>query len=82
MRLGADALEQPRHDVDLDVERLELADRLERGLVRVARERDDHPLDVEQLDVEGHVPHAPDDVQVADVGAPLGRVVVDEADDG
>ena len=81
MRLRRHSLEQPRHEVDLDVERLELADRLERRLVRVARERDDHPLDVEQLDVQRDVPHAADDREVADVRPPLGRVVVDEADD-
>ena len=53
--LGRHSLEQPRHEVDLHVERLELADRLECGLVRVARERDDHPLDVEQFDVQRDV---------------------------
>jgi len=45
---GPDELEESWHDVDLHVEILEGAKRLERFLVRVARERDDHPLDIEE----------------------------------
>ena len=45
---GPDELEEARHDVDLHVEIIEGAKRLERLLVRVARERDDHPLDIEE----------------------------------
>ena len=48
--LGPEHLEQARHDVDLDVEAVQLADDRERLGVRRLREGDDHALDVERAD--------------------------------
>src|SRR6266704_2509845 len=42
-----DDLEEARHDVDLNVERLERAEEIQEIVLGVARERDDHTLDIE-----------------------------------
>jgi hypothetical protein len=75
-------LEQPGHDVDPEaVELLQHSHQLERFLMGVARERDDHALDVELLDQAGHIVERPENRNVGDVIARLLRCRVDEADD-
>src|SRR5207248_5517314 len=76
-----DELEQPRDDVDLDVEILELADEMERLLVRLVRERDDHALDVEQPDDRGQAIRIAQQCEMLEVAAPLLGIRVDETDE-
>ncbi len=55
-RVRPDDLEEAGHDVDLDVELVEVADELQQVVLGVARERDDDALDVER---SGRAPGAP-----------------------
>ena len=80
-RLRPDDLEEPRDDVDLDVELPELADRLEQLVVRRVGERDDHALDVEQRDDLGQAVGRSDECQVLELGTARPRMRVDEADE-
>ena len=79
--LGADDLEQARHDVDLHVELPQLADRVEQLVVARVGERDDHALDVEQRDDLRQAVGLSDERQVLELGPPCPWVRVDEADE-
>jgi len=48
--LRPDDLEEPRYDVDLDVEHLEITDHRKLLAVRLVRESEQYSLDVEKLD--------------------------------
>ena len=75
----ADDLEQPRHDVDLDVELAQRPKQLERLLVDSVREGDDHPLDVEQRDELRELVGPPSSATCSTSASRL-RLLVDEAD--
>ena len=57
-RVRPDDLEEARHDVDLDVQLVEVADELQQVVLRVARERDDDTLDVERPNEPRELPGA------------------------
>jgi hypothetical protein len=78
---GADEFEQARHDVDLDFEILHGAKQLERLLVRIVREGDDHALDVEQADDRRKSPCVAEQRNVPEVALPLLRLAIDEPDE-
>ena len=67
--LGAEDVEQPRDDVDLDVEILNRADQSQRLVVGVVREGDDHALDVEQLNELAQLLRATEQRQVVEIVA-------------
>ncbi len=85
VHLGAcsEDLEEPRHDVDLDVEVADRADVGQDGLVRVVRERDDHALDVVLHDVLAQPlgPAEKDRQPLGELVVELGGSVVDEPDE-
>ena len=77
----ADDVEEARDDVDLDVAVLELADQVERLLVRVAREARSRRSTSSRRTIGGSCSGAPRSVELVEVGAPLLRLAVDEADE-
>ena len=79
--LRADDVEQPGHDVDLDVERPERADRRERRLRGLARERDHDAVDVEHPHDVREPVGRPEKRHGRELGAHLARLAVDEPDD-
>ena len=76
-----DDVEQPRHDVDLHVEALQPRDELDGVLVRLGRERDHHPLDIELLDQLGQIARPAQDALAAEVVSQDARAAVDEPDE-
>ena len=78
---GAEDVEEPGDDVDLDVEVLNLADESERLVVAIVREGDDHALDVEQLHELPQLLRAAQHRQMIEIVAPLLGLGVDEADE-
>ncbi len=76
-----DGLEESRHEVDVDVEPTECPDEIEKLVVVIVRECDDHALDsicLDDLDNVGRRPEQRDPVEVGSHGL---RVGVDEANE-
>ena len=80
LRRRTDEFEQPGHDVDLQVERLEEADQVEQLVVRVLGEGDDDALDAVAPDDVRQARRRAEQRQAADLRRPLARHGVDEAD--
>ena len=81
-RLRAEHLEQARHDVDLDVELVELADRSRASLVRLlARRRRSRARRRERRRAPAAPPAARGPLRSPSPSAALAGVLVDEADD-
>ena len=66
-RVRAHRLVQARHDVHLDVEDLDRLGELEHRGLRLAREREDHALDVEQAHEERQVLRRPEHADAGEV---------------
>ena len=79
-RARAEGLEQPWHDVDLNIVFTESADELERLLMTVAGKRDDDPIDLVAIDNGLDLVGLPNHLGALQVPAHLFRCGVDEAD--
>src|SRR3954447_18244158 len=76
-----DGVKESRHDVHLNPALVERTGELERALIGIVRERDDHALDVEELDELVDLLATAEQDDVLEVVAALLRFIVDEPDE-